>query len=178
MRKLFLVFLVLFMIIGCNDNLNNNKDKVKEFFDKYQKLDNEVLMDLEYIIESKNLNETEKNLYRENMRRQYKNLKYKIKNEEINDDNASIIVEIEVYDYGKAIKKASEYFIKNQDFFINENNMVDESKYIDYKLNEMKKTNDKIKYDIEFFFYKKNKIWSMNAIKETDIEKIHGIYNF
>ena len=135
-------------------------------------------MDLEYIIESKNLNETEKNLYRENMRRQYKNLKYKIKNEEINDDNASIIVEIEVYDYGKAIKKASEYFIKNQDFFINENNMVDESKYIDYKLNEMKKTNDKIKYDIEFSFYKKNKIWSMNAIKETDIEKIHGIYNF
>ncbi len=178
MRKLFLVFLVLFMIIGCNDNLNNPKVKVKEFFDKYQKLDNEVLMDLEYIIESKNLNETEKNLYRENMRRQYKNLKYKIKNEEINDDNASIIVEIEVYDYGKAIKKASEYFIKNQDFFINENNMVDESKYIDYKLNEMKKTNDKIKYDIEFSFYKKNKIWSMNAIKETDIEKIHGIYNF
>jgi uncharacterized protein YcfL len=59
MRKLFLVFLVLFMIIGCNDNLNNPKVKVKEFFDKYQKLDNEVLMDLEYIIESKNLIEAE-----------------------------------------------------------------------------------------------------------------------
>ena len=178
MRKLFLTFLVFFMIIGCNDTLNNPKDKVKQFFEKYQKLDNEVLMDLEYIIESKNLNETEKNLYRENMRRQYKDLKYKIKEEEIYDDNASIIVEIEVYDYGEAIKKASDYFLKNQDLFINNDNMVDESKYIDYKLNEMKETNDRIKYDIEFSLYKKNKIWIMNDIDETIIEKIHGIYYF
>ncbi len=178
MKKIFIIFLMIFMIIGCSESLNNPKDKVSNFLDKYINLDDEVLKELEYQIESKNYNEKEKNIYRKNLRRQYQNLKYLIKEEEIYDDTSTIYVEIEVYDYVKAIENASNYYLNNQEYFINENNQVDSSKYIDYKLEQISNMNDRIIYDIEFKLYKKNKIWYLDKVDETIISKINGLYSY
>lgn len=52
----------------------------------------------------------------------------------------------------------------------------DESKYMDYKLSEMEKITDKVKYTIEFTLTKTNGEWQLDALSNSDIEKLHGIY--
>ena len=52
----------------------------------------------------------------------------------------------------------------------------DESKYMDYKLSEMEKVTDKVKYTIEFTLTKTNGEWQLDALSNSDIEKLHGIY--
>ena len=178
MKKIFLYFLIIFMIIGCSDSLNTPSNKVINFLNKYINLDDEILIELDYQIESNNYNYLEKNMYRDNMRRQYKSLKYKIKEEKIYDDTAIVNVEIEVYNYAKAIENSSIYFLKNQDVFINDQNIVDTSKYIDHKLNEISKMNERITYDIEFNLYKKNKIWNLDKIDNSILLKINGLYSY
>ncbi len=177
MKRLLITFLMISMIIGCNNSLNSPSNKVISFLDKYKNLDDKVLQELEYQIESKNYNEKEKELYRNSIRRQYQNLKYKILEEKEYENTATVKVEIEVYNYIAAIEKASNYFLKNQELFINDDNIVDESKYIDYKLNEIEKTNERINYIIEFNLYKKNKIWYLRKIDNETLSKINGLYS-
>lgn len=178
MKKLitFIVFLVLFG--GCNELMNSPTKKVEEFFNRYQTLDDSLLNNLDYSIESNNLNEEEKNMYRNIMKRQYKDLTYKIKDEEIDGDLATVKVEIEVYDYSLASINASEYFKNNQDFFLNEEGEVDTFKYTDYKLDLMKDINERVKYTLDITVRKKDKTWMMDNISRDDLLKIHGVYSY
>lgn len=52
----------------------------------------------------------------------------------------------------------------------------DESKFMDYKLSEMEKVTDKVKYTIEFTLTKVNDEWQLDSLSNSDIEKLHGIY--
>ena len=47
---------------------------------------------------------------------------------------------------------------------------------MDYKLSEMEKVTDKVKYTIEFTLTKTNGEWQLDALSNSDIEKLHGIY--
>ena len=50
-----------------------------------------------------------KEKYKDLLEKQYQNLSYKIKDEEIEKDTATVVVEIEVLDYKTAINKVKEY---------------------------------------------------------------------
>lgn len=52
----------------------------------------------------------------------------------------------------------------------------DETKFMDYKLSLMEKVTDKVKYTIEFTLTKVNDEWQLDALSNSDIEKLHGIY--
>ena len=178
MKKLIAGLVLLATLGGCNDLLNTPTKRVEEFFNSYQTLDDSLLNNLDYSIESNNLSEEEKNIYREIMKKQYKDLTYKIKDENIDGDTATVKVEIEVYDYNIASIKTNEYFNKNQKAFFNEENEIDESKFIDYKLKIMKDITERVKYTLELIVRKKDKIWIMDNISHDDILKIHGVYSY
>ncbi len=176
MKKLFKVFLFILILVGCTKEMPNKK--VEELFSKYQQLDEEVLKELEFSMELNPLNEQQKNIYRDLMRRQYKDLEYTIKKEVINKEDATVTVEIEVYDYRAAIKEAEKYFLKNQDSFLNDENKVDENKYTDYKLELMKNIKDRIKYTIDLNLKWERNTWKIEDLNQMDREKIHGILEY
>ena len=49
---------------------------------------------------------------------------------------------------------------------------------IDYKLDTMKKYDKTVTYSIEFKVKKENNKWQVEDLSDTDVEKIHGIYDY
>lgn len=179
--KKIIVFLALlcFTFTGCDNVMNTPTKRVEEFLNQYQKMDDTVLTQLdETLSEDATLTEEQKITYKEIMKNQYKNLVYTIKEETVDGDNATVKVEIEVYDYNKAMISADNYLITNQDEFLNDDGTVNNESFMDYKIKQMKDTEEKVKYTLELTLTKKDKKWVMDDISEIDRQKIHGIYNY
>ena len=178
MKKLFFVVVLLFLFTtGCGDMSNTPTMKVEDFLGKYQSMDSDVLAQLDDVIkEDIEMDDDAKTEYKSLMEKQYQNLSYKIKNETINGDNATVDVEVEVYDYRNAIAKAEEYRDKNKDEFLDDDKNDDISKYIKYKIEELKKVSDKRKYSITFNLHKDDGEWILDDISDSDREKLHGLY--
>ena len=123
MKKKLIILLSLFVILlsGCG-NTNTPTGKVEEFLGKYQSMDSDVLTQLDNIISNDtSMNDEQKSDYQALMEKQYQNLSYKIKNEEIDGDNATVLVEIEVYDYANSILESREYYNEHRDEFEEDN---------------------------------------------------------
>ena len=179
MKKFLLIIMTLFLLVGCETVMNNPTKRVETFLNKYQTMDSEVLKQLDETLSNDvNLTESQKKDYKDLMKKQYQNLTYTIKDEEVNGDKATLKVEIEVYDFNKAMTKADDYLSENQDEFTDENNNIDNEKFMDYKIKEMKNANDKVKYTIDFTLTKNNNKWQLDDIDEITRQKIHGIYNY
>lgn len=178
-----LSFIVLF-IVGCTNTMNTPTKRVEELLGKYQKLDSAVLAQLDNVIaEDTTMTDEQKKEYRSLMEKQYQNLSYKIKGEEITGDDASVDVEIEVLDYATSINESRKYYSEHRDEFKDEDidkteTVIDDNtKYIDYKIKELKNVTDKKKYDITFNLAKdKNNNWKLEDISDIDRKKIHGLY--
>ena len=119
---------------------------------------------------------TQKEEYREIIKKQYQNLSYKIKDETIDGDIANVEVEIEVYNYKKIIDSANAYLTENQKEFFDETGSVNHEKFNDYKLKGLKDAKDKVTYTLNFTLTKKDDKWVLNDLTDTDISKIHGMY--
>lgn len=179
MKKILLIIMTLFLLVGCETVMNNPTKRVETFLNKYQTMDSEVLKQLDETLSNDvNLTESQKKDYKDLMKKQYQNLTYTIKDEEVNGDKATVKVEIEVYDFNKAMTKADDYLSENQDEFTDKNNNIDNEKFMDYKIKEMKNANDKVKYTIDFTLTKNNNKWQLDDIDEITRQKIHGIYNY
>ena len=166
-------------------------------------MDNEVLEQLKTVIKSdKTMSEEQKLEYRGLMEKQYQNLSYKIKNEKIDGDTAVVDVEIEVYDYATSIKKSQDYYMEHEDEFLDDKNknndsdsgeiiggavedaseaiedmFTETSKFIDYKIKQLKDVTDKAKYDITFHLNKNEENeWVLEDISDADRQKLHGLY--
>lgn len=179
--KKIIVFLIMFCFFftGCDNVMNTPTKRVEEFLNQYQKMDDKVLTQLdEILMEDTSLTEEQKVTYKEVMKNQYKNLVYTIKEETVDGDNATVKVEIEVYDYNKAILSADNYLITNQQEFLNEDGTINNEGFMDYKIRQMKDTNEKVKYTLELTLTKEDDKWVMDDISEIDRQKIHGIYNY
>ncbi len=190
--KKILVCLSLFLLlaVGCTNTMNTPTKKVEELLGKYQKMDSTVLAQLDSVIsEDVNMSDEQKKEYRSLMEKQYQNLSYKVKNEEIKGNNATVDVEIEVFDYATSIAETRKYYSEHKDEFKDEekdDNTVGEkveeaidksSKYIDYKIKQLKNVTDKKKYDITFNLSKdEDGIWKLDDISDIDRQKIHGLY--
>lgn len=206
MKKILLILcLGLLFFTGCNNTLNTPTKKVEEFLGKYQSMDSEVLAQLDNVISNDaTMSDDQKKEYRLLMEKQYQNLSYKIKDENIIDDKATVDVEIEVFDYATSISKSLDYYNEHKDEFAddakatideedsdNDNddgdnnddaesekdtNEVEDSKYIDYKIKQLKNVTDRIKYEITFNLTKEDDEWKIENISDIDRQKIHGLF--
>lgn len=171
LKKILLIIFGVILITGCNEAVNSPTKKVESFFSKYQNLDSVILNQLDLILDKdNNYNDDNKKEYKTLMIKQYQNLSYKITDERVEDYNATVDVEVEVYDYKTAIIKASDYYNTHKEEF------KDES-LIDYQIKEMKDVTERSVYQITFNLTKNDKNnWVLDEISDIDRQKIHGLY--
>ena len=153
------------MLVGCAMG-NSPTSRVEDLFTKYQKLDEDISMGIDNVVNQQDLTKDHKERYRKLLERQYKNLSYEIKDELIDGDNATVLVEIEVVDYKKAIS----------DLTFDSDNYTKES-YDEEKLGRLEKTQDKVKYTLEVKVRKDDDgNWKVEALTPEQIKKIQGMY--
>lgn len=192
MKKIIGVILAVFLLmVGC-ENMNNTPTAVVEnFLNSYQNLDSDVRKELEdKIEEDSSMSEGQKEIYKSLLEKQYQNLSYKIRKEEVDEDTATVEVEIEVLDYKRAITDAEAYYKEHPEEFLDteeDNNNVslgemakekieDAKNYIDYKMQEMQNVADKEKYTLTFYLNKEDNIWTIEDLTDEDMKKLHGLY--
>ncbi len=176
MKKLVSLLFIIIMLCGCGNN--SAKGAVESYLKKYKTLDSEVLVDMETIIEKENLSEDAKDKYREVLKKQYKDLAYEITDEEADGDISYVTVKIKVYDLYQAQVDAYNYLENNRNEFMTDD-VYDENKYIEYKLDKMQSTTNKIEYTITFTVTKDDDDkYLIVQPTENDLLKIHGIYNY
>ena len=163
MKKILIItFLISVFLLGCEKMMETPTSKVENFLGRYQRLDKDVLKELNNIIEDEqDMTEEEKLEYKKLLEKQYQNLSYKIKKEIIAKDTATVDVEIEVLDYKNAINKSEKECEKN---------------LIECKLKEMKNINNKTKYDLTFTLNQEEGKWVIENLNETAVKKLHGLY--
>ena len=177
MKKINLLLIFILILTGCKNVSNTPTAKVENFMEKYQNIDSSVLNQLDSILENRlDLTEEQKNKYKTLMEKQYQNLSYTIKDENIEDDNANVVVEVETYDYINALNKSEEFYNNNRKDFEKEDGTTDLEKYMDYKIEEMIKVNDRITNEIVFVLHKEKGKWILDNISDIDRQKIHGLY--
>jgi len=189
-------FLLLFLA-GCGNMANTPTQKVEEFLGKYQTMDEDVITQLKQVLsDDKTMNDEQKDKYRALMEKQYQNLSYKIENEDIDGDKATVDVEVEVLDYATTINKSKKYYEEHKDEIEKENqedkkdndNVIEDaaddletavkesSAYINYKLKELESVSDTTTYTITFYLNKENGDWKLQDISDSDRQKLHGLY--
>lgn len=144
MKKIFLSIIAIIsmlLITGCgNDSMETPTARVEAFLSKYQKMDSEVLAQLDNIIaEDSSMNDDQKKEYRTLLEKQYQNLSYKIKDETITEDTATVDVEIEVFDYATSIQKSRNYYKEHQDEFMKTKETIGEENILDNDGNDTTK---------------------------------------
>lgn len=179
MKKLVVTIIAfLFVLVGCTNEMESPTKKVESFLNKYQKQDEEIIKEFDVsMIEEETLNDEQKEKYKDIMLDQYKNLVYEIKEEKVDGNKATVEVEIEVYDYNKALENAYTYLDEHQDDFLIDD-VLDTVSFINYKLEQLMDYKDRVKYTIIFNLSRKdtNSEWELEKLSETDLKKIHGIY--
>lgn len=180
MKKIIIPFLIGLTILlsGCGETLNNTPTKQAEmFFMNYQTLNKDVIEDLNDVLESDtSMTESQKEKYKNIMKNHYKNLVYDIKDERINGDTAIVTVEIEVYDYSKTLANANTYLEEHMEEFLDDDNKYSQEKFIDYRLTELEKVKDKVKYTLDLNLTKIDDKWQMDKVSSLDEDKILGVY--
>lgn len=177
MKKLIAIFSVLLLLVGCTDTNNTPSKKVEDFLSKYQKLDNDVLTQLDVTIDTDTeMDSDQKKDYKSLMEKQYQNMSYKITDEKTEDQTATVDVEIEVFDYASSIAKSREYFNDHKDEFATDDDKNGTKKYHDYKIKELKDVKDKTTYTMTFNLTKEDDEWHLEDISDTDRQKLHGLY--
>ena len=168
----------LLLIIGCGCTSKKASDAVKEYLSKFNNQHASVINELKELIQEEHLTDEQGKTYEEIMKKQYKDLKYEIMEENYDGDVAIVKTNITVYDLYKAQKEAESYRNLHQSEFLNDEKKPDAIKFLDYKLEQMKKTDTKVTYTIEFKVEKKDGKWVLASITTETLEKIHGIYNY
>lgn len=177
MKKILSILLAICLLFGCSLN-NNPSSKVKNYLNNYKNLSDEVLEDMESKIASENLSNENKDTYRDILKRQYKSLRYEIKDESINGNDAIVTAKITVYDLMNVINESNSYLEDHIEEFNDSNNIYQENIFNTYQLKEMSKVNNTVDYEIDFFLKKTNGEWVLDNPDTLTIEKINGLYNY
>ncbi len=199
-KTLIILGATIIFLTGCGTTLNTPTGAVEEFLGKYQNMDKEVLDQLDKVIASDgSMSNEQKKDYRDLMINQYKNLSYKVNDENIVENEAEVEVEIEVLDYASNINESRIYYRnhveefekKNEDNSNQDSNndgiandigegIVDTidniSSFIDYKIKNLKGVTNTTTYTMTFYLTKIDNEWVVEDITDVDIQKIHGLY--
>lgn len=176
--KKFLIVLLTFILFITGCTKDQAAEAVRHYLDKFNNHDGEVLKELDNLIASENLTDEQAKVYKEIMKKQYTDLKYVIVDEKYNGDEAKVIAKITVYDLYGVQKEADSYLETHQSEFLDNEKKFDHNLFLDYKLAQMKKVSKRVDYTIEFNIVKQDGTWVIENPSTTDLEKIHGIYNY
>lgn len=177
------LFVISIVLTGCSlgKNMSNTPTKrVEEYLGNYQTLHSNVIEKIESVVGLETtFTDTQKETYKEALKKHYQDLTYEIKEETVNGDKATVEAEIEVNDYSKVLKEAEAYKQTNADEFKLTDGSFDEAKYNDYKLDKIKDAKDRVKYTIYFSLTKNTDgKWELDDLTETEENKILGIYEY
>ena len=165
MKKIFLLAVVMLMLSGCS-MANTPTSVVENLFSKYQKVDEDINSGIDSVLDEQNLTDVHRDRYRKLLEKQYKNLSYEIKDESIDGDNATVIVEIEVIDYRKAVGDLTF-----------DSSVYTKESFDEEKLNRLESISDKVMYTLELTLTKDTDgKWRLNALTNEQIKKIQGMY--
>lgn len=183
MRKYLIIVMALLVVFitGCSlTNMDNTPTKqVEKVLNNYKNQDETVVTQLDKIVATDiTMTDAQKETYKNILKKQYSNMMYKVKDEIIDGDNATVTVQIEVSDFYKVIIASDEYLLTNASQFNNAEGTYDNSLFIDYKLNKLDKATDKVTYTIDFSVLKLDDLWQVQPLSDADIEKVHGIYAY
>lgn len=170
-----LSLLLLFITFGCGMG-NTPKSKVSDLLDRYNNQDDVIKTELGDYLNALDLDDDNLTGYQDIYLRQYSDLKYNIKDERIDGDTAVVEVEITVYDYYIAENQINTYVSNNQEEFFDDNNIYDPDKALKYRIRELGKTNDTVKYTLDINLTKINNVWTVDTLTNEQLEKIHGTY--
>ncbi len=171
MKKIFYILIAVFVLTGCGSMNNTPTKKVEELLSKYQSNDSKVMDDLDNVLlMDSNFTDDERNDYKEFMKKHYQDMTYKVKNETIDGDSASVEVEITVRNYSGVINEVNDYRLNNASEF-DENNT-----FATYRLGKLKEVKDTETYTIIFTLTKSNDEWQVNPISTDDESKLNGLY--
>ena len=179
MKKYLLIFCIFTIcIISTACSLNNTPtSSVEKLLAKYNSNDEEILVELDDYVNDSDLTSEQSKKYKDIYLKQFKDMKYEIKNEKIDGDSAVVTVQVTVYDYYKADKEANDYLKTNPDEFKKDGD-YDKSLFTDYKLKQYSEVNDTVDYTIDFYLTKIDNKWEINELTKEQLEKIHGVYAY
>lgn len=178
MKKIFTLLAVLFILTGCTLLGKSPKDEVSRFFNNYKNNSESVVKELDTYLATQDLTEDTLKDYKELYLKQYSNLKYEIKDQKIDGDNALVETQITVYDYYKSDKLAGDYFTANQADFVDDDGDIDFSKYFKYKIKKMLDTTDTVSYTITLNLKKNDDKWEVEPLTHEELMKLHGTYEY
>jgi len=179
MKKGIFIVVILVLLTGCTNISNTPTKQVEGLFNKYQTLDQEVLNDLDKVIDENNyFSEETRQEYREIIKKQYKNLTYKIKEETVDADAAIVTVEINVVDFSRILASSVDYKNNNLEEFLDENGQYQQSLYSKYVIEQMKDAKERIKYTLDIKLSKIDDEWRIDGIDSETEDKILGIYQY
>lgn len=162
MKKYLVFFLCIFCLVGCTNK--SSKEAVIEYLEKYRNFTAEIEESLMKDLESVNWTKEQKEKYILLLKKQFVNLKYKIKEEIYNGEEATVLVDITVYNYHNSKREA----LKEQD---------ESQNYIDKVLEKMNNETHTIKYTLVFKTNYKEGVWVLEQPSEETLKKIEGVYN-
>ena len=173
MKKL-LIFLFVLLLFGCGE-VSSPKNEILKLFLNYNSLSSDLMIQLDSVINSEELTNEEKEKFKNILKKQYEDLKYKVIDEVVSDKTAVVSVEIEVYNLAKAIKESDEYLKNNKEGFYKDGKFSNQL-FWDYKLNRMEEQKERIKYKLDLTLTKIDKKWVLDELLESNRQKIHGLY--
>lgn len=176
MKKILIAIVTCFLLVGCMDN--KASDAVKNYLNQYRNLSDNVIADLGHLTDTQNLNEKQKEDYKKIMKKQYQDLQYEIVEEEYDGDKATVTAKITVYDLYKVQEDADNYMNDNMEEFYDDNDVYDNSLFLNYKLGKMQDNTETVSYTITFEVIKEDNNWVVVQPSAESLEKIHGIYNY
>ena len=177
MKKVLILFFMFLLVVGCNLS-NTPSSKVEMYLDGLNNLNDDVILDIESKVSTENLTNDNKELYKEALKRQYQDLKYEVKEESINGDDAFVIAKISVYDFHKEEINSVNYMNEHTDEFSDVTGVFDNSLFNTYRLNKLNETKNKIDYEVKFELNKKNGEWVLQNPEKEVLEKINGFYDY
>lgn len=171
MKKLFCIVLSVFILTGCGKMNNTPTRKVEALLSKYQSNDSEVMNDLDNVLlMDSNFTDEERNDYKEFMKKHYQDMTYKVKDESIDGDSATVEVEVTVRNYSNVVNEANDYRLNNSSEF------DDDNTFAKYRLGKLKDVTDTETYTIVFTLTKSNDEWQVNPLSTDDENKLNGLY--
>jgi hypothetical protein len=177
MKKIVMVLVMILFLSGCSTI--TAKDATVNFLEEYKNLSDDVIKSLESEVESEDLTEEEQDVYRRVLKRQYQDLEYKIESEKYNGDTAIVKANITVYDLYEAQKDAVNYVTLHQEEFMSSSDTLNQEYVMDYRLNMMLNTTNRVTYTIDFEIEKdEDDIYQVVNVNQEILEKIHGIYDY
>lgn len=175
--RLFAICLLLLIVTTACSIGSTPTSAVERLLAKYNNADEEIVVELDDYVNASSLTDAQNEKYKNIYLKQFRDMKYEIKEEIVDGDTATVTAQITVYDYYNAEKDANEYLTNNTDEFMTDGE-YDEGLFTDYKLKKLDDVTETVDYTIDFTLTKVDNDWVVNELTNEQLEKIHGVYEY